>query len=244
MLEYNDRLLYVTGFWMITFLLGGVVFIILPFALPGWLKSDHWDSGPLIVLYPIFLVITSTAFCFYIHYLGKSPLTLYIAFKVILVCLLPLLVLVILYKYNSMKQAMSVLQDQIHYYISQSGAAENEGDQILDINSDSKTDNLKLRFRDIILIKSADNYFEVFYTENGLVERKLIRGTLKNIESQLANRSEFLKCHRTCIANLNFMESMVRSYSGYGIKLQGLEETVPVSRQHLMKVKNALSSRD
>jgi DNA-binding LytR/AlgR family response regulator len=163
---------------------------------------------------------------------------------VILVCLLPLLVLVILYKYNSMKQAMRVLQDQIHYYVSQSGTEENEGDQILEIHSDSKADKLKLRFRDIILIKSADNYFEVFYRENRLVERKLIRGTLTNIESQLAGRPEFLKCHRTCIANLDYVESMVRSYSGFGIKLRSLEEAVPVSRQHLTKVKNALASGD
>lgn len=241
MLEYEDRLLYVCGFWIISFILGGSVYILLPFIFPGRLQTDLMGSGALTVLSAIYLATSSTAFSFYIHFVGRSPMTLYIAFKVILVCLLPLVILIILYRYKSMKQAMNLLENQIRYSVAKAGQDEKEGDAILEIHSDNKSDNLKLKYRNIVLIKSADNYFEVFYKDNNLVERKLIRGTLTNIESQLVSREEFLKCHRTSIANLKYIDALVRGDNGYNIKFNCLEETIPVSRTYLSELKNALS---
>lgn len=242
MLDYNNRLLYVTGFWAITFLLACIIFIILPLSIPKWFKIEEWESGPPFVLSLIFLVIIATSFAFYINYVGKVSLSFYIVFKVILVCLLPLLILIILYKYRSMKQIIGTLQDQNKYYISKIGEYEKTGEEEeIDIISDSKSEKLTLKYKNIISVKSADNYIEIYYLEKDVVEKKLVRNTLKNIELQLANQRIFIRCHRTGIANINYINKLARTYSGYSLKMRFLDETIPVSRQYLKQVKNVIS---
>ena len=70
--------------------------------------------------------------------------------------------------------------------------------------------------------------------ENNLVKKKLIRSTLRNIESQLADQRNFIRCHRTSIVNTMHIDKLVRSYSGYSLVTSCLDEQIPVSRQYLM----------
>jgi energy-coupling factor transporter transmembrane protein EcfT len=243
MLDYDSRLLFVTGFWAITFLVACLVFIILPLSMPGWFKIDEWISGPPFILSAIFLAITSTAFAFYIRYVGKVPLSFYITFKVVLVCLLPLIILIILYKYRSMKRLIVDLHEREKYSDSKSGESAGTGEEKeINILQDSKSENLRLNYRNIVAVKSADNYFEIYYLEQDRLEKKLIRGTLKNIESRLSEKDFLIRCHRTSIVNVDYIEKLVRNYSGYHLKMTLLEETIPVSRQYLIRVKTAISA--
>ena len=80
-----------------------------------------------------------------------------------------------------------------------------------------------------ILNKEGDNY-----------KKKLIRNTLKNIELQIKQYSNFLRCHRICIVNLHYIEKLVRYNNNHWLSIKGFEEPVPVSRQYLLKIKEAL----
>jgi DNA-binding LytR/AlgR family response regulator len=244
-LDFNNRLLFVTGFGAITFLLSCIILIILPLSLPRWFKIREWESGPPILITLVLLIVNVTAFAFYIRFVGKSPLSLYIMFKTFLVCLLPLIILIILYKNKSLARNIEILNEQNKYYISKIG----EYDKInfekeITIISNNRSDDLILKYKNIIAIKSADNYIEVYYLENNLAEKQLIRSTLKNVESQLVSQSNFIRCHRTSIVNVMYIDKMVRSYSGYGLKMSYLEEEIPVSRQYLIQVKEVISSNE
>ena len=240
MLDYNNRLLYVTGFGVITFLLACIIFILIPLLIPKWFKISEWESGPPFILNLLLLASTSAAFAFFIRYVGMVSLTFYIMFKVVLVCLLPLIILIILYKNKSLERGISILKEQNKNYILKIREYEKIGeDEEIEIISDNKSDNLTLKYKDIISIKSADNYIEIYYLESDLVEKKLIRNTLKNIESQLANQRSFIRCHRTRIINVMYIDELVRTYNGYSLKMSCFEEEIPVSRQYLMQVKEA-----
>ncbi|UCG26962.1 MAG: LytTR family transcriptional regulator [Bacteroidales bacterium] len=241
-LDFNNRLLFVTGFGAITFLVACSILVVLPLSIPRWFKISNWESGPPILLTLLLLVSTVTAFAFYIRYVGKAPLTLYIMFKVVLVCLLPLIILIILYKNKSLTYVVENLQEQNKYYISKIGEYENKSvEEEIDIFSNSKSDKLTLKYKNIILIKSADNYIEIFHQENDRVEKKLIRNTLKNVESQLVNQNNFIRCHRASIVNVMYIDKLTRSYSGYSLKMTCFEEKIPVSRQYLMQVREVIS---
>lgn len=243
LLDYNERLLYVTGFGFITFILNCLVLIIVPVTIPKWFKISEWESGPPFMLSLILLILTATAFAFYIRYVGKTQLSLYIIFKIVLVCLLPIIILVILYKNKSLERIIEVLQIQNKLYFLKIKEYEiSNEDEKIDIFSDNKTDKLSIKYRNIISIKSADNYIEIFYLEKDQLEKKLIRNTLKNIEVQLAQRKSFIRCHRTSIVNALYIEKLVRSYSGYSLKMSCFDEEVPVSRQYLMQVKEAITA--
>ena len=243
LLDYNNRLLYVTGFGAITFLMSCIILIILPISIPKWFKISEWESGPPAVISILLLVVTGTAFVFYIHYIGKVSLSLYIMFKVVLVCLMPVIILIILYKNKSQERVIDVLQDQNKYYLSRIREFDKAGtEDEFNILSGNKSEKMVLKYSDIISIKSADNYIEINYLENAQLVKKLIRNTLKGIESQLVNQRSFIRCHRTSIVNIRYIEKLIKSYSGYSLKLNCCEEKIPVSRHYLKQVKDAISA--
>jgi hypothetical protein len=245
MLDYNDRLLFVTGFGAITFLMACIVLIVLPIVVPKIFSISEWESGPPFFLSFLLLALTATAFAFYIRFVGNVSLSLYIMFKVVLVCLLPLLILVILYKNKSLERIISIIQEQNNYYFSKIREFEKQGEEEeIEIISDNKSDNLRLKFKNIILVKSADNYIEIYYLENSLVAKKLIRSTLKNIELQLAHHKIFIRSHRTSLINMHFIERLVRSYSGFSLKMSFIDDKIPVSRQYLLQIKEAVSTKE
>lgn len=241
-LDYNNRLLYVIGFGFITFLLGFKVLVLFQFIFPKWFRVNEWELMPSFILSVILLILSVTAYSFYIRYVGDTVLTLYILFKIFIVCLLPIIFLGILYKNKSLEMIISVLQKQNKDYFKRVKEFEKNGsDEKIEILSENKYENFKVCYKDIIAIKSADNYIKIYIMKNNVVEMKIIRNTLKNIESQLIKRREFIRCHRTSILNIEYVNKLVKNYGGYSLKINELEENIPVSRQYLIIVKEALS---
>ena len=48
-LDYNDRLLYVTGFGFITFLFGFIVLVLFQFVFPKWLHVNELELMPSFI---------------------------------------------------------------------------------------------------------------------------------------------------------------------------------------------------
>ncbi len=245
MLEYNDRLLYVTGFGIIIFILASLVLVLFPILLPKWFKTEEWESGPDLTLNLILLALSSASYAFYIRYVGETSLTLYVLFKSVLVCLLPIASLAILYKIKSLERIITRLLDKnrsLNYRINEFEVA--EGDKEVILSADNQSNPLRLKYRQIVAVRSADNYVEVYHFTEDTLSKKVIRNTLKNIFSKLSSQNEFIRCHRAGIINITHAEKLFRSYGGHMIKMYGLEEPVPVSRQYLIQVKEALAAEN
>lgn len=242
MLDYNDRLIYVTGFGVIEFVLACLVLVVIPIIVPKWFMVSEWESGPPLLLSLILISITSTAFTFYIRYVGNVALTFYIVFKVVLVCLLPILSLIFLYKNKSLEYIISILKEQ-NSALKQNvrNFKEKVNDESIEIATSNKSEQFVFKHKDIIVVKSADNYIEVFYLINDTVEKKLLRNTLKNVEHQLADHPDFIRCHRTSLVNSMHIVKLARNYGGYYLKMKYIEENIPVSRQYLEQVRVSLT---
>jgi hypothetical protein len=242
MLDYNNRLLYVTGFGAIYYFLACIILILLPILIPKWFKMTEWESGPPVILNVLLLVVTATAFSFYIIYVGKVSVSLYILFKVILVCLLPVIILIILYKNKSLENIIVELKEQNNLYLSKISQHEKgEDEEEICIHSYNKTEKLILKYKNIVAVKSADNYIEIYFLEDGSARKKLIRNSLKNIELLLISQKGFLRCHRTSIVNALHISKLARSYSGYNLIMRNFEDKIPVSRQYLVHVKKTVA---
>lgn len=244
-LDYDTRLLYVTGFGFITFLLSFIILALVQLIFPKWFKLTEWESIPSFIINMSLLILMVTAYSFYIRYVGNTKLNLYIVFKIFLVCLLPIIILGILFKNKSLEMIIEVLQKQNKLYLNKiKDIDRNESDEMIEILSENKHENFSVYFRDIVAIKSADNYVKIYCVRDNIVEMKMIRNTLKDLELQLINRSEFIKCHRTSIVNVKYIDKLVKNYSGYSLKISGLKEDIPVSRQYLIIVREAFSNQD
>lgn len=75
---------------------------------------------------------------------------------------------------------------------------QNNNIEKISITGDNKLDVLNIYFKDLICISSADNYVEVNYLNDNKLEKKLLRTTLKKIES---NINGLLKVHRSHLIN-------------------------------------------
>jgi DNA-binding LytR/AlgR family response regulator len=78
------------------------------------------------------------------------------------------------------------------------------------------------------------------YAEGEILKKKLMRNTLKNIEQQLRQYSNFLRSHRICIVNILFIEKLYRNNESHWLAIKGFNGALPVSRQYLIKLKEAI----
>jgi DNA-binding LytR/AlgR family response regulator len=76
--------------------------------------------------------------------------------------------------------------------------------------------------------------------EGQKLKKALIRNTLKNIELQIKQYSNFIRCHRTFVVNLHYVVKLNHDYNSHWVTIKGYDEKVPVSRQYLLKLKEAL----
>jgi hypothetical protein len=84
----------------------------------------------------------------------------------------------------------------------------------------------------LVYITSADNYIEIFYTnEEQVLQRFLMRQTMKEIENQLVAYPQFCRCHKMYIVNKDRITAVKGNSKGYQLILKNGNKPVPVSRQ-------------
>jgi hypothetical protein len=234
----NNQLLVILGLGGIIFFLMALFYVVLPFIFPKLLTPDESMEEPEYIIGLIVWVLTSVAFVFYLHFVGRIELSFYMVFKAIVVCLVPLAIYWIIQTRTILKHHILILNHEVErMQFALSGQIKNKFQEKTVIESENKSESIAVMLSDIILIRSADNYVELVYLENEELKRKLLRNTLKNVENHLNQFPFFLRCHRTTLINTGFIERLFRNYTGVMIKIKGYDIEIPVSRQYLLKVK-------
>lgn len=240
--DNNNRLVFIAGF-------GGIIFLILVLVktlLPSLITktSDNDVNGNHIPTYftgVMILILSTVAFEFYLRYVGSVGINFFISFKVVLICLAPSIILnlhdlndrlrqenesLILEKKSAQKKIEKFEED----YLNKS----------VEFISENLNENFIIHVAEVAFIRSADNYVEIFYLEGDALKKKLLRNTLKNIEQQIKQYSNFLRCHRICIVNIHFIEKINRNNESHWLTIKGFSGQLPVSRQYLLKLKEAI----
>lgn len=240
--DFNNRLLIVAGFAAIVFVFMFLLRVIFPWMIQ---KNNQNGNGPVLTSYLsgfIILALCSVAFAFYLRYVGSVRITFYIMLKVVLICFVPPVALILndiyrelIQQNESLVSERKIIQKQVEKY-----EEDNLNKSIEFISETNTTENLTLLVAEVVFIQSADNYVEIVYMDGDKFKKELIRNTLKNIELQIKQYSNFIRCHRTCIVNMHYIEKLNQDYSSHWITLKGYPEKIPVSRQYLLKLREAL----
>jgi DNA-binding LytR/AlgR family response regulator len=135
---------------------------------------------------------------------------------------------------NSLVIEKKIIQKQVEKY------EEDYLNKSVEFISENLNENFSLLIAEVIFIRSADNYVEIVYKESEGFKKKLIRNTLKNIEQQTRQYSNFLRCHRICIVNVHYIDKLIRYNENHWLMIKGYHEQLPVSRQYLLKLKESL----
>lgn len=104
------------------------------------------------------------------------------------------------------------------------------GEKLL-LRSEYKNDSLSLSMDNLLYIKSADNYIDVYYLNNKQVTHKLIRNTLSSLEEE-ALHPDLVRCHRSYIVNKQKIRNIEGNSSGYNIIINGYSESIPLSKKY------------
>lgn len=109
----------------------------------------------------------------------------------------------------------------------------------IQLTSDNEKEQLHLNTDELLYLTSADNYVEVIYKSGDNLAKKLLRGTLKQMQNQIEQR-KILRCHRSYIVNLRHVIAVEGNAQGYQLTLRGTSNVIPVSRTYKKQVMRAL----
>ena len=84
----------------------------------------------------------------------------------------------------------------------------------------------------ILLVKSTENYVQIYYLSNGEVKKVLIRNTLKTLEN-LLEPYEILRAQRSYLVNKNQISSIESNQKKRVIYLRNLKESIPLSDSYI-----------
>ncbi|MCK4345504.1 MAG: LytTR family transcriptional regulator DNA-binding domain-containing protein [Bacteroidales bacterium] len=236
--DFNNKLLIIAGFGCITLVILGLTLIIAPSVLPGLFLSGKWNFKRDIVLNTCIWVLISVASTFYARYVGQTNITFHSVSIIVLLSLVPVAILIIVNRFEILKIK---LQNALNLSEKPDKTIKEENEPVeIEFESENKSERFSLPLNKIILLRSADNYIEIFWEKESEIIKRLIRKTLINAEYQLKEYKNFIRCHRTCLVNVDYVMKLTGNVQMQKIRLKYIDEEIPVSRQYILKVKEIL----
>lgn len=240
-MDFDNRKTFISG-------LGAIVFlnIFLLRTVIRSLKEDHISgyqefSYLNLINVLIIWILNIITFIIYLKFAGQLLISYYLFFKLTLIGLAPPLILAFYDKFQDLKHQIEALHIVAIIKQKKLDSYEKEHqNQSIEFVSENKHDVIRLLTIDIQFVKSSDNYVEINYIEEGKLKKRLVRNTLRNVELQLKPFGNFVRCHRNCIVNICHVENISTYCKNHTLTIKDNNENLPVSRQYLLKIKEAI----
>lgn len=111
---------------------------------------------------------------------------------------------------------------------------------LIRIPDENNTVKLSIHINHLLYFKSADNYVEVKYLDEGKVKKKLIRNTLKNLEESLSNVA-IKRCHRSYIVNMKSIKLIEKVSGKFFMHIKNCEKVIPISANYIPQFKTYIN---
>lgn len=227
----------VSGLAVSTFLVLSVNLIILPSLFPKLFYNNVWNiKREIIWNLWILLTISSSDFLFYTQLFGVLEIRFSDIVKIILLGFLPVAVLIIINQERLLRSHLKSAQQLNKKLIE----GKQQKEKLIHFESDYKKDNLSISPDSLIVIKSADNYIEVYYESEGMVKKQMIRSSLKKAIETVNELDFILRCHRTFIVNTNHIKEIQGNSQGYKLYFENLDFPVLVSQKYIKSFKDTI----
>jgi len=234
----NKEIFYLlTGLAISTFLVLSFNLIILPSIFPKILESNAWNIKREIIWNVwILLTISASDFLLYTILFGVINISFSDVARLILLGLLPVSVLITLNQNRLLKANLKSAQ-QLNQRLIES---KTQKEKSVHFESEYKKDELTIKPSALLLIKSSDNYIELYYLSGGGVKKQLIRSTLKKAEESVHEFDFIFQCHRTFVVNINHIKEIQGNFQGYKLYFDNIDFPVPVSQKYISEFKNLI----
>jgi len=115
-------------------------------------------------------------------------------------------------------------------------------DQLVHLQSDTR-ETLQIDLKQLLFVEAQENYSRIVWLENDRTKERLLRVTLKNIESQITDPG-IVRCHRSYMINTKVRFNILGNSNGYHLTSNLFPDAIPISRSLGKKIVARLREQD
>ena len=210
---------------------------------PDYFSPARWTFRRELVLTGLFVLASIIASYFYHHLAigGRLSVAGFFSFMVyaLATALLPLALLVI---WRLLEVRSHLVASEFSEKLARMPLA---SDPAIVLLGENKFEKLTLLRPEILYLRAADNYVEIFLLKDGQVQRLMLRATLAAIVQQLEQQPAFQQVHRSYVLNFEHSLRLEGKSPAYCLVFDKAPEagSVPVSRAFIASVREILSAK-
>jgi hypothetical protein len=239
-LKIPYKFLFLSGYGVVTMLVLALMLFLPPRIFKSGFSEKNWTVGKQILYLLTIVLFIGTGNYFYsliFFRIGENLWRSILAFQgfTLLIGIFPI-VTITLFSYNRYLRRNLLeagdANDRIRRH--PETAKHPAGEKIILKSATQNDDPVMLAPGELLFIRSDGNYLEIHFTQNGQLQRRIIRNTLNGI--MVKHRRHFpplFRCHRSYIVNLNAVENVGGNAQGLLLKLKNCPAKVPVSRKFI-----------
>lgn len=228
----NGLLFSAVGFGLITLILNGGLQALLPNLFRAYFNEENWTLGRNILIASLIIIVVAFGNFSWALYLGFTPFSLLglLTFLVytVAVGVFPMSFLMVIQQNRLTKKHLSESNNINEHLVDHKEVAAQQAS--LSFKSEDNKVAISLANEDFYYCKSADNYIELYYQNEGVFKRELFRNSLKSIEADFAENKSIERIHRSYLVNFNKVKSVAGNARGLKLKLHAELPEIPVSR--------------
>jgi hypothetical protein len=226
---------YTLGIGTIAFLGTFLVLYIPALIFKNYFNEDNWTIGRnifLIVIGLLFIGILLWYFCemykepYHLRKLGPLEFIFY----TFLVSLIPLTFFIFINEKNVRekreKKVVEIKEIKRKNELNSTLILPKE----ITINSDNGKESITFLIDNLVYITSQGNYASFFLKNENNLNEKILRVTLTSIADDLKEYSNIIRCHKSYIVNVNYINDIYGNARGYLLKSKYISFDIPVSR--------------
>ncbi|HEX2933803.1 MAG TPA: LytTR family DNA-binding domain-containing protein [Bacteroidales bacterium] len=235
-LSSKDRYYFMAGVSVVTFLALSINLLLLPSLFTKMFSSSKWNIKKEI-FWNLWILFTILGGYFL---LNTSLHVLHFDFsmviQLVLTAVVPISILIIV-NYNKILRAHSKLADELSKKLKENKLIQ---EKIVHFQSDYQKDSLAIKVNLLMIVRSANNYIEVFWKEGETIKSQMVRSSMISAEELLKEHKFIFKCHRSYIVNINYIDKIEGNSQGYKLFFDDISFPVPVSRNSVEKLKELI----
>lgn len=233
----NDLLYISTGSAMVVIIVLFVYFFFINGLFPNFFNKKSWTIGRHILMLILIILTCGTTVYLYTQFtVPKHLITDYTYRDVIInslkVSLIPIILQILLdnrmQKVNKAYYEFKINEQKNTLQTAKASKKESEKVKIYSYN---KKDAVNFKIGKLVYITSEANYASFFIEEKGKLKELVLRRPLIQIEKELTNFTNIIRCHKSYIINTEYIKSYQGNAHGYRLNIKYSDLEIPVSRK-------------
>jgi hypothetical protein len=235
-LPVKERYYLLSGLAAITFLALSLHLLLIPSLFPKTFTSEGWNIKKEILwnLWILFTILVG--YFFFTNALGAMKFGFNMVIKLLLTAVVPICIIIIV-NHNKMLRSHLKLADELSKKLKENKLVQ---EKIVYFNSDYQKDSLAINVSLLLLIRSANNYIEVFWKDAGNIRNQMVRCSMQYAEEILKDHKFIFKCHRSYVVNINYIDRIEGNSEGYKLFFENVSFPVPVSKNSIEKLRELI----